>query len=387
MCSQCEDVTEFSSVDCVAFPVNTTIPDGAGVGADYPTRVCSIVSPHGYGPTEITLHDNRNGSFRVDIPQEQVWSLQLYSWADDDLPYPASAIAYAEVAVADKEQYYGGYPVGLDLANILQVTRAAECTLRLCERTYNVTVSNGAVTIEKGAPNLGAQFWVDRRNGSAIPSKHPEWDLGSAFLRANYSTCWRPADGPAVKLTQTTNTTWVNEAETAFCPVSEFVAAGFVEGERRASYASKSGFIAPEALPDPSIRRIRTVGLEAVMSRIAASYTKRALLASNTTVEGAVYIPEVYVSVEWFWILHPAALTALALVFLVATIFVNHCRRLKLWKTSILAVLYHGLTRFEGEDEEAENDRHGTVSRMEKTSRGVRVELTTVDEKRGLMLD
>jgi hypothetical protein len=369
MCSQCEDVTNSSAVDCVPFPVNTTIPDDG----DYPTRVCSIVSPHGYGSTQITLYDNTNGSFRIDMPLEQVWALAQWTWKDE-LPYPASAIGYAQVGVAGKEQYLGGFPLDLDIGGILEVTRATECTLRLCARTYNVTVSNGAVSIAKGEPNYGAQFWVDKRNGTAIPGKHADWDFSSAFLRANYSTCWRPTDGPAVQLTQNADkTTWVNEAEMAFCPVSEFVVGQYLEGKRRAAYTSGHGDIEPQSNPDPSIKRIRTIGLEESVSRIAASFTRQALLASNTTVQGTVHIPEVYVSVEWLWILHPAALTALAVVFLASTIFVNHRRHLKLWKTSILAVLYH--------------DRNGTVSRMEKTAQGVRVRLTTVDEKRGLMLD
>jgi hypothetical protein len=277
----------------------------------------------------------------------------------------------------------------VDIGSILEVARATECTLQLCARTYNVTVSSGAVSIAKGEPNYGAQIWVNRRNGTVFPGRHPDWDAGSAFIQANYATCWRPTDGPAVQLTQDTeSTTWVNEAEMAFCPVGEFLLGIYLEGERRGVYSSKTGdlFINSLVRPDASIKRIRTIGLEESMSRIAASFTRQALLVSNTTVGGTVYIPEVYVSVGWVWILHPAGLTGLAVIFLASTMLVNHQRGLELWKTSILAVLYHGLARFGSEEESAEDDRNATVSRMEKTAQGVKVRLTAVDEKRGLML-
>ncbi|KAL2832742.1 hypothetical protein BJY01DRAFT_253764 [Aspergillus pseudoustus] len=389
MCSQCEDITNTTYVTCPSFPVNTTLPEFDGV-----TQTCRVQSLRGYGPSKLTLLDNTNGSFYIDMAEEVIWSQTLAAWADSDLPYPAAAVVHAQIAVADPDQYLHGYPAGLDIGTIFTVTKATECTLRLCQQAYNMTVSSGSISLEKGEPNYGAQFWVDKRNGTALPGKHPEWDLGSAFVRANHSTCWRPEDGPAVQLTPNTNTTWVNEAESAFCPVSEFVAAQYLEGQKRVQYISLTGQIWPELNTDPQIKRIRTVGLEESMRRIAASYTKRALMATNTTVSGTIYNAEVYVSVEWWWIILPAALTVLGLVFLGATIFMNHRRGLKLWKTSILAVLYHGLTRFRADDgdvyqevRDEDDDAHATVSRMEKMARGVRVRLAPVDEKKGLMLD
>ncbi|KAL3493505.1 hypothetical protein BJX62DRAFT_235333 [Aspergillus germanicus] len=314
MCSECKDITNSTYLYCLPLPVNTTIGDDVD---SYPFERYTVGGLHGVGYTEITLQGNEDGNFNVDIPLEQVWVQSLWRWRDDELPYPAGSIGHAQIGVA-KQQFFAGYPPDLDIGSILEVTRATECTLRLCARTYNLTVSGGAVSIAKGEPDYGAQFWVNRRNGTVFPGKHPEWDAGSAFTQANYATCWRPTDGPAVRLTQDTeSTTWVNAAEMAFCPAGEFLLRIHLEGERRG--------------PDPSIKRIRTIGLEESMSRIAASFTRQALLVSNTTVEGTVYIPEVYVSVEWVWILHPAGLTGLAVVFLVSTMLVNHQRGLEPW--------------------------------------------------------
>ncbi|KAJ0420573.1 hypothetical protein BJY00DRAFT_312991 [Aspergillus carlsbadensis] len=392
MCSQCSEITSETYIQCATFPANTTLDEFDGA-----TRSCSIISPHGSGRMDITLYEasgaGDGGYFYMDVPDEVVGSQILSGFAETDMPYPAVAMVHAEVGVANKSQYYDGYPRGLDVGTIFEVVKATECTLNLCARTYNLTTMNGVVDLRKSEPDYGRQFWINNKNGTIYPGKRAdEFDLGDAMVRTNHSTCWRPSSGDepdsAVELAQPTNTTWVDASRSAFCPVSEFVAAGFLEGEKRVAFNSSDGVAIPERIVDAAIKRIRTVGLDESMRRIAASYTKQALLASNTTVDATVYVPEVYVSVEWLWILHPAALTALAVVFLASTMFVNRRQGLKLWKTSILAVLYHGLTRFGGEDEYAtEEDRNATVSRMGQTAQGVRVRLTTVDEKRGLMLD
>ncbi|KAL3468103.1 hypothetical protein BJX64DRAFT_84744 [Aspergillus heterothallicus] len=392
MCSECRDITNETAVSCPALPVTSNMTyDGKTVS-------CHVETPRGYGPTELTLFPPDDDGFRVSIPEQIAWSQMLSSWATGERPYPAVAMAHAEIDIADEAKYRDGYADDLDVGGILEVTKATECTLNLCSRRYNMTVSNGVVSLQKSAPNYGRQFWIDKRNGTAISGKHPEWDLSSLFVRTNFSTCWSPATGnndtndddvSAINLSRLTNTTWADASQLAFCPVAEFVGAQYMEGEKRREWTSGTGVVSEDRLVDASIKRIRTIGLENVIRNIAASYTKQALMASNSTVQGTIFNPEVYVSVDWLWILLPAAVTALGVVFLAATMFVNWRGGLRLWKTSILAVLYHGLTRFGGDEQEGyvRGARNATVSQMETSAQGVSVRLTAVDEKRGLMLD
>jgi hypothetical protein len=89
--------------------------------------------------------------------------------------------------------------------------------------------------------------------------------------------------------------------------------------------------------------RIKQIGIEQVLCGVANSFTKAGIAASNTTVRGAVYASEVYVSVNWTWVALPGSLVTLGAVFLLLTILLTRRQGLTLWKSSLLAVLFHGL--------------------------------------------
>jgi hypothetical protein len=54
-------------------------------------------------------------------------------------------------------------------------------------------------------------------------------------------------------------------------------------------------------------------------------------------------VTETYVRVRWAWLVLPIVLTALSLAFLLMTIWTTHRSDTKVWKSSSLALLYHGL--------------------------------------------
>ncbi|KAL3485459.1 hypothetical protein BJX62DRAFT_217194 [Aspergillus germanicus] len=62
----------------------------------------------------------------------------------------------------------------------------------------------------------------------------------------------------------------------------------------------------------------------------------------------------------------------------------NRQQRLKLWKSSVLAVLFHGLKNLGTETGEF---RAKTVDQMDRTAERIRVRLRIVDSKKGLMPD
>jgi hypothetical protein len=99
-----------------------------------------------------------------------------------------------------------------------------------------------------------------------------------------------------------------------------------------------------------------------------------------------VRLTEIYVSVRWLWLVFPSALVALGVVFLGLTMLTNRRRGLRLWKSSILAILFHGLEGFIGEDED-EDDRFATASRMDRAARGMEVSLEVVERRKRLVLN
>jgi hypothetical protein len=71
--------------------------------------------------------------------------------------------------------------------------------------------------------------------------------------------------------------------------------------------------------------------------------TKAELDNSTTLVYGNVTTSAVHVAVAWYWFILPAALNALAILLLLATAVMSYRRNTQLWKSSTLALLYHGL--------------------------------------------
>jgi hypothetical protein len=80
-----------------------------------------------------------------------------------------------------------------------------------------------------------------------------------------------------------------------------------------------------------------------LVERMAASMTKAELDNSSTLVYGNMTSPVVHVEVAWPWFILPAALNVLAILLLLATAVLSHHRKTQLWKSSSLALLYHGL--------------------------------------------
>ena len=58
---------------------------------------------------------------------------------------------------------------------------------------------------------------------------------------------------------------------------------------------------------------------------------------------GRAYADESYVQVQWWWIVLPALLQLSTLVLFITTAIHSHRNRVAIWKSSILAIIYHGV--------------------------------------------
>lgn len=87
-----------------------------------------------------------------------------------------------------------------------------------------------------------------------------------------------------------------------------------------------------------------------MMATIARAMTETIRTGPNSTVViGLESVGEVFIHVEWVWIVLPVVVILAALVLLVMSIWLAHKRRAILWKSSSLALLLHKLVPWEAD--------------------------------------
>lgn len=405
LCRKCEDITASTKLECDPISLNTS--------AEYlhKAQSCSVIPPQGqsngvtitYSSTHnsgIPVFDKRGDDdlwFEVIFPQISVWSpfglgfgpdaiFNNYSYAG--LLNPQTVIAQAEFGLT--QNYALRSTPQLDIGKDLKIKRVMQCALSLCLQTYDVSILNGAVSSNVTSVDYGEIFYVDTTNGS-VYSDFPEskYHGDEHMSRIGIEHCWKPTHGAPVTLTNTTvankTSAWVNASEFAFQMPAISNLGNYVQGDaasRLVIHQDPSTEHPQDEEPDPTIVKFVKNGLEDTTSKIASSFTRSAMAHSNTTANGTVLSAKVYVSVNWLWIILPAALVVLSVVFLLLTILTNKRQRLRLWKTSLLAVLFHGLDGWTSVD-----DKHATVSQMERSARSLEVELKTPGDGKGLMLE
>ncbi|MCJ1268242.1 hypothetical protein MMC22_008129 [Lobaria immixta] len=106
------------------------------------------------------------------------------------------------------------------------------------------------------------------------------------------------------------------------------------------------------------------------MDRVAAAMTNSLRDLSSLNVHGQSGSMELYVRVSWPWLALPVLSVILGMILLISVMKVTRKHKLNIWKTSELALLFHGLD-FSLHDT-AEMDK---VSEMEETAMALQVRL------------
>ena len=247
---------------------------------------------------------------------------------------------------------------------------AEKCVLTLCEREYNISVSDGVPNMNIGAINYGYL------NVAAVrDSPSQSYASGELFEES----CWQsqpgnvtyeiipyevdgfvdtPGQGHRRRGASKRFTDillgekvpggamfWANKSRNAFCPVdyfSEYIAQPLLGTSSR--YCVRIDGL-PRCLDlnieVPSL--IHANGLKYVVDRVAAALTKLGHQLSNETVSGNVITSEVYVHVEWRWLILPIALEVIGIAFLTTTAIASNVNQTRLWKSSMLPLIFHGI--------------------------------------------
>jgi hypothetical protein len=392
-CSKCEDVTsEAKLVGCdisslntsrrgdQTVPCNITFPDGSWIKSDLqgfwngtiPGQVLSLPSVQ-----VKAVNDQLNGPY--------------LSQSILGVSSPVSAFVFVELEIYSTPSSET-FPVEL-LQKRMNVSRATECVLSPCVRTYNMSVTEGVLSTQTSLPDFGEVYHPEN-----YPGRDRELQ-GSVFLdEAEYekaTSCWKPEHGGSVDVMLTEETwpiasnLWNTDTKFAGCPVTDpFYYCDFV-----GMYTSQFLYNVSERIwqrtywsaPDgdstsSSLHRIRRSDFAYIMENVAASMTRYGQNISNQMAYGTVYETQTYVSVDWAFLALPAVLVSLGIVFLALAIMVNSREALTLWKSSLFPVIYHGLAEM-GVDEFA------TLSSMERKAQEITVKLEVLDTgKRRLMV-
>nr|WDW19291.1 DUF3176 [Penicillium meliponae] len=342
----------------------------------------------------VEFYDNHPADWGLQLPTSLYWipegegvfESRLDSALDDsdELENPIQSIAslvfdYPEVATIHDS----------DFLSKVKVVNATMCQLSLCARTYNVTVNDGINSVKVLEEDFGSWYTADTTwedidmNTCWKPTSSPmtDWDTtgqsdtasGGAIDLPNFEFCGiDPSYYEAIYTTQGyTGVTGI---------LSNSSSSGIwdIGSSNPASYTFSTG---------PATERVQLIGVEPMARSIASSLSALARSMSNIPIYGVVSIQQSYVAVKWEWMTLPAVLLVAGILLLIATAFTSTRGDVRLWKSSALPLIFHGLDPgFVSEKIVTEDGQCEAVSKMEEMAENITVYLGVSSEAGRTML-
>lgn len=392
VCSKCEDVTSSAKLSgCTDAPFDVKLQKPQPLA-------CNVTLPQGGWsayPVDIEPFGRSDNisSFLMNIPDHVMWivdSMDSSSWTKESGQTISGGEEYVDDVVLSNSSYLGvENPLmviahaQLDIPNTdkdvihshpehgVKLRKVTECILSLCARTYDMNVTRGVPLTNVTDVDWGTFF---TRTYKQSP--------GSGGI------CWKPSNVGTVNVNATPE--YTNTDKLTFCPVlslddSNLDKALSGQAFTQFEYDTWHGYWYSMYDSQPSsvtIAKIMHVGLEKVIGNVAASLTNYARVSSNSFATGAMAVSESYVAVKWAWLTLPAILLVTGIAFLISTVLLNEKRELRLWKSSVLPVLYHGV---EG-NLVLDGERIWSVSEMDRNAKRVGVRLEYSDGHGRVML-
>jgi len=304
-CSKCLDVSQDVVINNPpAYPndltgqqqINYTVPGGGIVGFTALFEEGNLAK----GPAFVS-----SSALPDDLPK-RILDIQNPVLALAILQFP-----HVRPRIADGN-YYSSLPI------------AHECALYFCINTYNVSVTNSKAnttilsswTSDTGTPTVGAA--LTGMDGTPDAVLEPSDD---------YSTSNHTYQIPAGSLANLK----------AWLDVS-------MQGSMNTSFSTVDR---TQWVNDDIQALNKTTDWSFLMNALATSMTAYIRNSGNpdavTEVQGLAYQNETFVHVQWIWMALPGGLVAISTVFLCATMFRSERKRAMAWKSSSLALLFHGL--------------------------------------------
>ncbi|KAJ9613520.1 hypothetical protein H2200_003462 [Cladophialophora chaetospira] len=230
------------------------------------------------------------------------------------------------------------------------------CIFTPCSRLYNLSVQNGQLE----------EAIIDEDYG--ILTGPPAGLLPASPLTPTPDYCWQPTEHANATLIYgqvgaSSEGSYLDKAHRSWCTAAGYVddffnlltifnatftyeaeyepwsnTGDFYSASTPISYGVDSAmlsyvFAGPKSLPSlmPIILQSLTFGVTEGPNYFTAP------------LPGSVQAERTYVDVSWWWLILPVLLNTVGIVFLVITVLETRRLNLPLWKTSAMAMLYHGL--------------------------------------------
>ena len=224
---------------------------------------------------------------------------------------------------------------------IIYVEEASQCILSLCEREVSIKTEEGSAHSTLSSPNYGNLFW---HNGTICwqPEENMVDDPGNDGP---------PSDGH-IKLD-----VFMDQSMRSFGPVLGYsldISPYFIVNDTvdvtGLTVVDESDKLGDDSLlfhgNTPIINIVggkSTRSLEERLESVATALTNYGLETTNNTVPGRAFAEESYVKVRWQWIILPVLLQLSTLVLFIMTVVYSHLNGVPIWKSSILAIIYHAV--------------------------------------------
>ncbi|GKZ29576.1 hypothetical protein AbraIFM66950_005608 [Aspergillus brasiliensis] len=373
-CNKCVDVTSSTTLDCqinsdfakvsaglvsTRQPCTVNFPDGSQIV--YTANVSLATSDDWVDPSNTTVFY---------YPQILIQSLQRPRSSN------SSYLGVADPVLAMGQVNFSSQAVNNTFTD-LTVASATQCVLSLCSRETALLLRQGHLSTNILSINYGRRY-----NRTFEGVEDPV-------------TCWAPDDKPSsfeplpAPSDYDRDPVWVDVSSSAFCVANaqwgrtlQYVLSG-VQTMRVISgsdaYFEDGPFFEGSAAPI-TLEHVGDKGLGSIIEGISLSLSKLALDPDNHTVSGFAFASETLVRVRWQWLTLPFALALAGVILLASVMTRTRQGKILLWKSSVIAVIYHGL------EERAERPINDPVSNMGVTAESTRVLLGKSETGKGLAL-
>ncbi|KAK5739083.1 hypothetical protein LTR17_005603 [Elasticomyces elasticus] len=348
-CSRCVDAMPYAKllqcdwVEVGGAPTNETInsPNGTKCIVDF-----------GHGTTKLQMLEPGLYMTENTVPNPTITRHSVWNLGGPQLT-PTPPVNETFLNITNPVLKLGRVSLELtDRYHIVQIAAAEECVLTLCERAFNVSVVNATANFELLQTDYGTMIWLET-TGFYLTN------LTTWTPWNNSDSCWQPREAAYHVINHTNSDfdivgmcNYASAKTPYFCPSGLNWGCGDMHGDGFAITLADRlvGSITQQFLSlfaggyNVDVTTwITTQNLSTVLDSVAASLTQLGLSANTTDqVPGLAYQREVHVSVAWVWLSLPIALTLGSILLLIAAAVQSKRHKVKLWKSSVLPLLYHG---------------------------------------------
>jgi hypothetical protein len=336
ICSSCEDVSDTTQIQC-------GLANAAFGGPNGP-QLCNYTTPNGSNLSAFTFMDAHTGFASTLLNSTATTQLGSGEFWNDTLLVSIAAIMIPPVIQnSTAEPNYK-----------LPPARITQCTLRWCTAVYEETTVSSNVLNSSDIHNFDLH-----KVGAPVVLGNGTRDL----------SVWGPTDSDAVNIPGN-STIMINAMDHA--STGNYLAGIFTVGQ-----ATTNANAETPTVNDIGSALLQTGDISLTVQNLADSMSMRVRTGPNSTLAVGQALSDVtFIQVQWLWVIFPASMVLIGVIFLALTIWRGARAHAPIWKSSGLAMLLHDMKGYHGAK------RYDRVEEMEKVAKKVEVRLVRgMDEK------